>query len=376
MAPRLTSSQVPVVSRTTARSRMARWRRAGAILSGLLLIVLVAGCDSGSENQEPDESGGSSGETDQQSVEVELALNWFPEAEHGGYYAALVHGYFREAGFDVTITPGGPGVPVIQNVGAGRVPFAISNADQILIGRAREADVVAVFAPLQTSPRCIMVHEKSGIRKFEDLKNITLAINENSSFGSLLKRRVSLEGCQIVPYPGNVSRFLQEEDFAQQGYVFSEPFVAKKEGGDPHNLMAADLGFNPYTSVLITHGDRVRDDPEMVGRFVKAVQAGWIKYLAEPARTNEYINEQNPEMDLDILEFGAAELKKLCLNDSVSEFNLGTMTEERWSDMTAQLVECEIVEEGLKGAEAFTTEFLGDDSASKGVEQNDGAVQE
>ena len=31
---------------------------------------------------------------------VQLALNWFPEAEHGGFYAALVHGYYRQRGLD------------------------------------------------------------------------------------------------------------------------------------------------------------------------------------------------------------------------------------------------------------------------------------
>ena len=34
---------------------------------------------------------------------VRIALNWFPEPEHGGFYAALVHGYYREAGLDVEI---------------------------------------------------------------------------------------------------------------------------------------------------------------------------------------------------------------------------------------------------------------------------------
>ena len=39
-----------------------------------------------------------------------LQLNWFPEAEHGGYYAALVRGYYRDAGLDVKILPGGPNI--------------------------------------------------------------------------------------------------------------------------------------------------------------------------------------------------------------------------------------------------------------------------
>lgn len=230
------------------------------LLAGLAAFVGCSGnatTDSGEDP--PSVTAGNSDEPTVQLTSVELALNWFPEAEHGGYYAALVHGYFEEAGLNVKIIPGSPGVKVIPNVATKRVQFGISTADQILVGRAREADVVGVFAPLQTSPRCVMVHKASGITRFDDLKNLTLAINENSTFGTILKQQVSLEGCRIVPYPGNVTQFLLNEDFAQQGYVFSEPFVATKEGGDPHNLMAADIGFNPYTSVLITNGDTIQE---------------------------------------------------------------------------------------------------------------------
>jgi len=291
-------------------------------------------------------------------TKVDLALNWLPEAEHGGYYAALVHGYFEAAGFDVKIIPGGPGVPVRENVATKRIMFGISNADQILVGRAQEANIVGVFAPLQASPRCIMVHEASGITKFEDLKNLTLAINENSTFGAILKKQVSLEGCRIVPYPGNVTQFLLEADFAQQGYVFSEPFLAEAEGGDPHNLMASDIGFNPYTSVLIVHADTISESPELVASFTQAVAQGWKKYLADPAETNRYINAQNPEMSLEILAFGAKELQHLCQPAS-DNAPIGDMTVERWQQMADKLLGCGKLEaDSVKASEAFTRQFL------------------
>lgn len=344
-----------------------------SILSGLKfcqfgLILIIGFCLGCSEQPDPEtvnhdgELAGSEASSSV-SLDVTLALNWYPEAEHGGYYAALVHGYFKAAGLNVTIRPGGPGVPVIQDVATGRVEFGISNADQILVGRAREADVVAIFAAMQTSPRCIMVHKASGIEKFEDLKNLTLAINQNSTFGNYLQRKVSLEGCTIVPYPGNISTFLLNKDFAQQAYVFSEPFTATKEGGDPRSLMAAEIGFNPYTSTLITEASMIKDKPGLVRDFTQAVQKGWQKYLTDPEKTNRFILAQTDELnegDLDILAFGAKELQALCLAfDSTGTIPLGNMTEQRWQKMADQLVECEVVEPGsLKIGDAFTNVFL------------------
>ena len=322
----------------------------------MFLISLVAGC--GKTDADPDSNSGDS-TNPSALIEVSLQLNWLPEAEHGGYYAALAHGYFEEAGLNVKIVRGGPGVPVIINVATDRMTFGLSNADQILIGRGEEADVVAVFAPLQTSPRCIMVHQKSGIKSFEELKNITVAVNQNSSFGSILKHKVSLDGCKFEPYPGSVAKFLLNDDFAQQGYVFSEPFLATQEGGDPHNLMAADIGFNPYTSVLITHGDTIKKRSDVVQKMVSACKQGWAKYLEDSTETDKRIQQDNKEMDLEALAFGANELKALCLNEQVTPDKIGHMTLERWQAMLDLMVECEVTSKGAVDAQsAFSTKFL------------------
>ncbi len=75
------------------------------------------------------------GSIDKSPVHVELALNWFPEAEHGGYFAALVKGYYRDAGLDVKILPGAASSAVLQRVARNQVAFGVENADRILLGR-------------------------------------------------------------------------------------------------------------------------------------------------------------------------------------------------------------------------------------------------
>ena len=62
--------------------------------------------------------------------------------------------------------------------------------------------VVAVMAPLQISPRCIMVHESSGIRDFDDLKNMTIAMSNSNPFSYFLRKKLPLEGVKVVPYSG------------------------------------------------------------------------------------------------------------------------------------------------------------------------------
>jgi NitT/TauT family transport system substrate-binding protein len=290
--------------------------------------------------------------------DVELALNWLPEAEHGGFYAADVHGLFAEHQLRVKVIPGGPGVPVIQNVASGKVTFGVTNADQVLLQRAQEADVVAIFAPIQQSPRCIMVHKKSGITKFDDLKEMTLAINVNQTFLGYLKKKLPLTNVQIVPYAGSVAPFLENDRLGQQAYSFSEPFLAEEKGGDPLNLMVSDLGFNPYTSVLITRTEVIEKQPELVRRMVDACRLGWRKYLDEPVKTNEHIHSLNNEMGLEILAFGTRTLKPLCEAGLSAPDRLGEMTAERWTTLAEQLVESGALKAGaVEPAKAFNGSF-------------------
>ncbi len=295
-----------------------------------------------------------------------LQLNWYPEAEHGGFYAAQVDGFYQREGLDVTILPGGPETPVPQLVARGAATFGVVNADNILFSRAQQLPVIAVMAPLQTSPRCLMVHASAGIRTFADLKDMTLAMSNSQAFSFYLRKKVPLKNVRIVPYSGSVAPFLHDPHYGQQGYVFSEPFVARKEGGDPQVLMLADLGFNPYTSLLFTSEKTLREQPELVRKMAAATVAGWARYLADPNPANALIHRLNPQMDMDILEYGAKAIKPLVLagegfNDAeaTQPLAIGRMTRERWQELADQIIWCgQLKPDEVDVDKAFTTEFL------------------
>ena len=292
-------------------------------------------------------------------ADVRLALNWFPESEHGGYYAAQVADDYGAEGLNVEILPGGPGVSPVPRVAAGKVDFGVCNADDLLLARAQEAPVVALMAPIQNSPRCIMVHADSGIESLMDLRDLTLAMNAGKAFAAYLRLHAPLEGVKIVPYPGTVTQFLLDKDYAQQAYAFSEPFVAEREGGDPRVLMLSEIGFNPYTSVLITNERVLRERPEQVGAMVRASVRGWRTYLSAPGTADELIHRLNPHMSLEILRYGARIIQKLSLPDTTTQHGIGHMSRDRWATMLRQLEDLELIEPGgVNVEEAFTDEFL------------------
>ncbi len=278
---------------------------------------------------------------------VTLMLNWYPEAEHGGYYAALVHGYYDEAGLDVTIIPGGPNAPVVQQTARGAVDFGVTNADRIASARAQDAKLTALLAPLTNSPRCLLVHEDSGIEQFEQLQNVTMMMNREDAWAKWLIAKLPLDGVKIVPNSASLAPFLADPRAAKQGYIISEPFVAEKEGAKVRSLQVADFGFNTYTSVLMTRDETIAQRPELVRKMIEASRRGWAKYLADPAETNKRINELNPEMSLEVLDFGVQAIKEHCVESDTQPAQFGRMTAERWSTLVAQLEELKMLDLGV-----------------------------
>jgi NitT/TauT family transport system substrate-binding protein len=321
--------------------------------------LLLAGCsrDAGTPAVAPGKSDASS-----EPVAVEIALNWYPEAEHGGFYAALLNGEYEKEGLKVTIRPGGPQAPALQQVATGQVQFCVDNADKLLLARAQQADVVAVMVPIHDSPRCILVHESSGIQTFEDLAKrdgLKLAINTGQPFAQYLQSKLDLSKAQIVPYPGNVVQFVLDENYAQQAYSFSEPFAAGEKGIKSRSLMVSDLGFNTYTSCLVTSQQLLKSDPELVRKVVRASLRGWQQYLQDPGATNAHIHEQNLEMGLGILEFGVEGLKPLCRDPKGGLAEFGRMDPRRWTELVLQMEAAGSLKASVVAPmDAWSNEFL------------------
>ena len=289
---------------------------------------------------------------------VVLALNWFPESEHGGYFAADAGGLYAARGLTVEIRPGGPGVPVVPRVASGEVDFGVVNADDVVAARAAGAPVVTLLAPIHRYPVCIMVHAESGIEHLADLRDVTLAMSPGTPYGTWIERHAALTNVTRVPYTGNVAAFLADPKLAQQAYVFSEPIIAAKKGASVRCLPVAEIGFDPYSSVLITRDTLVRDHPEVARAMTEASAIGWKQYATDPAPAHLRILERNPEIGREALDAGASALRPLVMDDDAKQNGVGSMTRERWTRLVAQMEEIGAIKDPLAPDTLYTDQFV------------------
>lgn len=328
------------------------------LCSCILALLCLSGCEPASRSSSNDKASSASGAGSGEQPDVDrvtLMLNWYPEAEHGGFFAAKVHGIFAKYGLDVDIRPGGEKAPVAQELVTGRVQFAIGNADDVLLFRQQGADIVALLAPIQQTPRCIMVRADSGINSLSELKGLTLQANRGQAFLSFMEARGMLEGVQVVPYSGSVARFVADEKTAIQAYNFSEPHLAEQNGVPAKTLMLSEIGFNPYASCLLATEPYVREHRSISERMVQACREGWQKYLESPDETNAAILALNPErMTAEALAYGAEQLEPLCTPNPNETPEFGGMSRERWQTLVDQFIELKLITpEKVKAPEAF-----------------------
>ncbi len=276
---------------------------------------------------------------------VTLGLDWVPEPEFGGFYAAQLKDLYAKRGLAVQLRPGGPGVPTVQEVGLGRLEYGIAEATEVVLGRAAGLDIVGIFAVYQTSPRAIMARKEIGASSLADLfgKTASLAVEPGSVFAKYLQQRFGGGKISVVPMAGAMERFLTEKDFAMQAFATSEPILARHRGADPQVLMLSDVGFNPYMTVVITNGKRWRAAPKEVRSLVGAVRDGWKAYLADPAPANEAMHALNTAMDPQTFADSAKAQAPLVIGGE-GPSGLGRMSLDRWKTVVAQLVELGLVE--------------------------------
>jgi len=267
---------------------------------------------------------------------IKLALNWKPEPEFGGFYAAP----FSNNGLDVEILPGGAGTPTVQMVGAGSAEFGLVEADELIVARSRGNDVVGLFAVFQDNPLALMVHASRKFTSIGDIfqKGATLAIQKGLPYVRLLEKQYSFAKVKVVPSPGgDLSAFLRDPMFVQQVFVTSEFLTAKRQGADAQVFPISLTGFNPYSGVVATSGDYLRKNPEIAKAMAAAMRTGWRSYLDDPKPVNQRMNQLNPSMSLDGFAETAEAQKPLIESDETRRNGLGTMSRERWQTLIAQL---------------------------------------
>ncbi|WP_020619162.1 ABC transporter substrate-binding protein [Paenibacillus daejeonensis] len=313
-------------------------------------------------NAEPETTTGTNQvEAPQELVEVKQITNWFAQAEHGGQYAALLKGFYEEAGLDMEIESGGPGISATQIVASGNAQFGMGQGDEILFARQNGIPLVVLAGIFQKNPQALMFHKGQDIQGFEDLDGRKVYVGNGVAYWEYIRTKYNLDNVEQFAYNGQLASFLEDETAVSQSYMTSEPFTLAQEGIEVDYLLNADSGYMPYGNILFTTEKFLEENPDIVQAYVEASIEGWNYYKDNYSEVNAFIQEFNPDMPIDKLEYSAQELQPLVYGFEAEEHGVGYMTQERWQTLMDQLLELGLLEEAIDVETVYTNEYLPQD---------------
>ena len=296
---------------------------------------------------------------------VTFATNWLAEAEHGGFYQAVVDGTYAKYGLDVKIIPGGPQANNGLLLATGKIDFYMgANMIQALTAVEQNIPTVVVSALFQKDPIILMSHPDAGYDKFRDLPRATAFIaKENlASVYQWLKLAYGFREEKVKPYTFNPAPFIADKNSIQQGYLTSEPYeIGKQAGFKPNVFLLADYGYDSYSTTIEARRDMVDTKPDLVQRFVDASAIGWRHYLdGDNAAANAAIKKDNPDIRDDQIAYSIAKMKEYGIVDSGDALTLGVgaMTDARMKSFFDKMVQAKVVRADLDYRRSYDLRFV------------------
>jgi len=234
---------------------------------------------------------------------VTLMLNWYVYGEHAPFYYGKEKGYFKDAGIDLEIQEGRGSATVTQVVAAKTVQFGYVDVPTMMRAAVKGAPVIAVGVALQTNPMSVMGFAEKNIRKPDDIKGKTVASTPGDSMSQiwpLFLKKTGLKESDFKTVSGDAVTKLNAVINGQAdlllGYVMDQSMKIKDATGkDVFPIKFADYGINLVSSGIIAHKDFVKENPDLVKRFMAAATKSVEEASKHPKDAAQAILNANPK---------------------------------------------------------------------------------
>ncbi len=294
---------------------------------------------------------------------VTLTLDWYPNADHAGIYAAQERGFFGDAGLEVAIRQPSDPAAVLQLVAAGRSEFGISYENEITNAAARDVPAVSVMAVMQEPLNSIISLKDSGITGPEDLagKKVGYA---GTPFGTAVIDTVLREAGEDpssvekvnVGYDLRPALTSGRVDAVVDAYWNIEAVELAQEGFETNVIKLSEVGVPNYNELVVATSDGyAREEPETVRRFVGALAKGHAYAAEHPGSARDALTNANEELDPKVVE----ETLRLTAPLFVEKREpVGYQDPEEWETYVDWAVENGVLPRPVEVDAAMTNEYL------------------
>ena len=326
-------------------------------LVGLLAIAGLSAC-SGENNASK------SGEGDKLE-KVTLVLDYTPNTNHTGIYLAKEKGYYKDQGIDLEIIQPSDSDSVTL-VASDKAQFGVSYQEDVTYALTREKDplpVKAIATIIQHNTSGFAAPVEKNIKTAKDFEGKTYGGWGSPSEETIIKLAMEKQGADFNK--------LKRVDIGKDDY-----FTATKKNidfawifdawtGVEARLKNVKLDYIPikdidpaldyYTPILITNNKTIKENPELVKKFMAATSKGYEEAIKDPSGAADILSKAVPELDKNLVKTSQEYLAKLYKDDAQK---WGQMKAEVWKNYAKFMQDNGLIKKALNVDEAFTNEFL------------------
>lgn len=336
------------------------------------------GSDAPAGSEAPAASAGGGGET----ASVRLQLQWAPQAQFAGYFAARDLGYYEEEGLDVEIIDGGPDV-VPQQVGSAEdgPEFTISWVPKVLEAREAGSDLVDIAQVFQRSGTLSVAWADSGITGPADFADKRIGVWDfgNEFEVTAAARAEGLEegvDYEKVIQPFDMLLFLSREIDVAEAMIYNEyAQVLEAENPETGELYQPDdmnvINYNEVGTAMLQDAIFARaswleqeGNEDIAERFLRASFRGWIHCRDNPDECVQFTVDAGSTLGMGHQRWMMNEINPLVWP---SESGIGIMDPDLWQQTVDISVDSGIIAEEPP-AEAYRTDLA--EAALEGIEED------
>ena len=238
----------------------------------------------------------------QAQEKVTLQLKWVTQAQFAGYFVAKDKGFYKEAGLDVTIKPGGPDIAPPQVIAGGGADVVVDWLPSALAAREKGVPLVNIAQPFKRSGMWLTCRAETGIKTPQDLKGRTLGVwfsgNEYPFLAWMaklgLKTDGSPNGVKVLKQGFNVDPLIQKQADCISTMSYNEYWQVIDAGFKPEQLVVfkyEDQGVATLEDGLYVIEENLQDPAfvDKMARFVRASMRGWQHAIENPEEAAQIV---------------------------------------------------------------------------------------
>lgn len=330
---------------------MRKFRAIFALL--LSICLLVTGCSNGQTSKKDPEK----------LEEVDLVLDWYPNAIHSFIYAAIENGYFKEEGLKVNIKFPSNATDPLALPAAGKATIGIYYEPDVIMARANEnIPVKSIGAITQTPLNVIISLKEKNIKSPRDLAGKTIGYSVNPLSVDIVKTMVKEDGGDPnsvkmidVGFELLSSMVTKKVDATTGGLINHEVPVLRHEGHEVNYFSPSDYGVpNYYEEIFVTSETTLKEKPETLKKFMRAAKKGFEFMKTNPDKSLKILMENQEKENFPLIDSVEQESMKMLLPRMETKDQAFLKQDKKvWEDYTNWLFEKGIIKEKPKAEELF-----------------------